>query len=369
MGKNEQKEKLNMSLAEKIYHERNKLGLSQEQFAEQMEISRQAVSKWETGQSMPDLDKLVMMSQIFGVSTDYLLKDEEESVEPMMETETFISTEETGTTYFEEEPVNDMTMEEKLQLSVEDVRDYEKVALKGSRRVALGVFLCIIGAAAGMLVELVCAQVLEASNKNLEISGNFVGLMILVFVTTAVGLFVSYGMQISKFDHLEKLPFTIPSSEKTRLTEDAKTYHNKFATAITCGVILVILGVIACVASDSIAVIIENEAVEEYLSPMLLLIFVAMGVYLFVSAGMKHGFYNVILQKEDYDIAKKTRKCKNDDLMGVVAGVYWCVITALFLGYSFVTGDWGRSWIVWPVAGCLFGAISIAITMRNNKNE
>ena len=76
MGK-KQKEMLNMKLAEKIYQERRKLGLSQEQFAEQMDISRQAVSKWESGQSMPDLDKVVVMSQIFGVSTDYLLKEEE----------------------------------------------------------------------------------------------------------------------------------------------------------------------------------------------------------------------------------------------------------------------------------------------------
>ena len=61
MGKNEQKEKLNMNLSEKIFNERRKLGLSQEQFAEKMQISRQAVSKWESGQSTPDLDKIVCL--------------------------------------------------------------------------------------------------------------------------------------------------------------------------------------------------------------------------------------------------------------------------------------------------------------------
>ena len=81
MGKNEQKEKLNMNLSEKIFNERRKLGLSQEQFAEKMQISRQAVSKWESGQSTPDLDKIVLMSQIFGVSTDYLLKETVDTVE------------------------------------------------------------------------------------------------------------------------------------------------------------------------------------------------------------------------------------------------------------------------------------------------
>ena len=65
-----------MILAEKIISLRKKNGWSQEQLAEQLNISRQSVSKWESGTSIPDLDKILKMSAIFGVSTDYLLKDE-----------------------------------------------------------------------------------------------------------------------------------------------------------------------------------------------------------------------------------------------------------------------------------------------------
>ena len=62
-----------MKLSEKILQSRKALGLSQEQLAEQMGVSRQSVSKWETGQSDPDLDKLISLSRSFGISTDELL--------------------------------------------------------------------------------------------------------------------------------------------------------------------------------------------------------------------------------------------------------------------------------------------------------
>lgn len=62
-------------LSDKIYELRRKSGLSQEQLAEKLDVSRQAVSKWENGTAVPESDKLVVMSDFFHVTTDYLLKD------------------------------------------------------------------------------------------------------------------------------------------------------------------------------------------------------------------------------------------------------------------------------------------------------
>ncbi len=64
-----------MKLSEKLYELRKKSGLSQEQLAEQLGVSRQAISKWESGSAMPEIDKLITISEYFGVSTDYLLKE------------------------------------------------------------------------------------------------------------------------------------------------------------------------------------------------------------------------------------------------------------------------------------------------------
>ena len=62
-----------MILADKIIALRKKHGMSQEELAEKINVSRQSVSKWEGAQSIPDLDRIIQLSQLFGVSTDYLL--------------------------------------------------------------------------------------------------------------------------------------------------------------------------------------------------------------------------------------------------------------------------------------------------------
>lgn len=63
-----------MSIAKRIFDLRKKAGLSQEDLANKCNVSRQAVSKWESEQAMPDIEKILQMCEVFGVSTDYLLK-------------------------------------------------------------------------------------------------------------------------------------------------------------------------------------------------------------------------------------------------------------------------------------------------------
>lgn len=67
-----------MKLHEKIYTLRKKQNLSQEALSEKLGVSRQSVSKWETGEATPEVTKLLSLSKIFGVTTDYLLNDESE---------------------------------------------------------------------------------------------------------------------------------------------------------------------------------------------------------------------------------------------------------------------------------------------------
>ena len=76
-----------MIFADKLIQLRKKAGWSQEELASQMNVSRQSVSKWEGAQSVPDLDKIVRLSKLFGVSTDYLLKDEIEDADTVIVSE------------------------------------------------------------------------------------------------------------------------------------------------------------------------------------------------------------------------------------------------------------------------------------------
>ena len=63
-----------MTIADRIQSLRKQKGMSQEELADRVGVSRQAVSKWESEQANPDIDKIVIMSDIFDVTTDYLLK-------------------------------------------------------------------------------------------------------------------------------------------------------------------------------------------------------------------------------------------------------------------------------------------------------
>ena len=70
-----------MTLAEKLKKAREQAGYSQSQVAEKLNISRQAVSRWENGRAYPDIDNLVLLSEMYGVSTDELLKDKVEDIQ------------------------------------------------------------------------------------------------------------------------------------------------------------------------------------------------------------------------------------------------------------------------------------------------
>ena len=70
-----------MNISQKILLQRKKKGISQEDLANALNVSRQAVSKWESSQSVPDMDKIVALSSYFNITTDYLLNDEIETID------------------------------------------------------------------------------------------------------------------------------------------------------------------------------------------------------------------------------------------------------------------------------------------------
>ena len=76
-----------MPLSEKILHLRTQRGMSQEELAAALSVSRQSVSKWETGQSVPDLDKLIRLADLFGVTVDELVREGERPDPPQAETQ------------------------------------------------------------------------------------------------------------------------------------------------------------------------------------------------------------------------------------------------------------------------------------------
>ena len=77
---------MDMTIQEKILYCRKRASLSQEALAEKIGVSRQAISKWETGESVPEINKLLLLANTFGVTTDWLLSDDEPEEQPQSKT-------------------------------------------------------------------------------------------------------------------------------------------------------------------------------------------------------------------------------------------------------------------------------------------
>lgn len=81
---------------------------------------------------------------------------------------------------------------------------------------------------------------------------------------------------------------------------------------------------------------------------------VAVGVFMLVTVGTIWSSFNVLLQEGEYSVEGKAKS----KVVGSIAGIYWLITTALYLFISFYYGVWDKSWMIWPVAGVLFGAVA-----------
>lgn len=324
-----------MILADKIIRHRKKNGWSQEELAEKMGVSRQAVSKWEGAQSVPDLDKVLRLSGLFGVTTDYLLKDE-------IETEIF--TEE------DTEPAM-------RKVSLEEAGAYLTLRRKASVQIALGVLLCILSP--------VCLFILGGASENptMNISENAaggIGLIVLVlFVAAAVGIFILTGFQNAPYEFLEKEPFDTEYGVTGMVGERKKAYQGTYIRMNTIGVIFCVLSPIALFAG----IFTENEFVAVVMLGGMMVIAGA-GVFCLVLTGVRWASMQRLLKDPEYvDFDKDGKRTKKS----VVSTVYWMLALAIYLVWSLVTNDWHITWVVWVAAGILCAPVMLVCSLLEEK--
>lgn len=343
-----------MRLSEKIMDLRKKSGWSQEELAEKLGISRQSVSKWETGESMPDLDKIIRMSELWNVSTDYLLKESEPSEsEPSRENEP--SWEEVAGEASEEKAYESAYQKREdasrvRTVSREEAEDFLALTRFSAPRIAVGVMLCILSPICVLILGVLTEKqpFLKGAFLVPENAAAGIGVtVLLIFVAIAVALFITTSMRLSTYEYIEKELLQLPQDVSDEIYDRKMDFSHTFRYSITIGVILCIVGVIPLMLSIAFT---EDEVVM-VLGVCILLVFVAVGVFFIVYAGIMEGAFDKLLQVGDYTPGKKK--------LEHISSVYWSVVVAVYLLISF-TGivDWGRSWIIFPVAGVLFGAIS-----------
>ena len=327
-----------MILADKIIDLRKKNGWSQEELAELLDVSRQSVSKWEGAQSVPDMTRIIRMSEIFGVTTDYLLKDDAElAVVPESDSVSSART-----------------------VGMEEANAFLAAKEINSRRIALGVLLCILSPIA--LILLGGAQDLGLIPLT-EMQAGGIGLVTLfILIGSAVALFVTSGLRTNRFEYLEKEPIDTLYGVDGMVRERRDRFQPTFTSLLTLGIVLCVVGVLPLF----IAMIFCKEdsfAMVASIGAMLALI--AVGVMLIVRVSVIWGSYQMLLQEGDY-----TREAKEDlKRHGNVSGIYWGLVTAGYLAWSFITMRWDRTWIVWPIAAVAYAAIFSIVKALTKKDR
>ncbi len=319
-----------MILADKIIDLRKKAGMSQEELAEKLGVSRQSVSKWESAQSTPDLNRILKMSEIFGVSTDVLLKDELDLSKPNSTQEAI------------EVSMPDETEPPRRSVSMAEANDFLAQNSKSALAIALGVALCISSVIPVIILDAIGSILFESL-------GIFI---MLLMVAAAVGIFIFSGISMNRFGYLSKECIETEYGIDGMIKEKKAAYQTSHALQLSAGVMLCVLSPVMPIISDFYS---ENSVMQE-ICVAFLFVFVAAGVFMLVRTCIINSAYKKLLQEDDFSETKKIAKRSEN---GLLAEIYWPVITAAFLAYSFITNDWGRSWIIWPVSAVIFPVIII----------
>ena len=321
-----------MILGEKIARLRRKNGWSQEELADKMEVSRQAVSKWESGQTMPDLERILRLSPLFGVTIDYLLKDGEAPERPRLEA------------------VEDPQIR---LISLADAADYLTLRERASVQIASGTFLCIL-AFMPLLLLGAAAEQFQLS----EALAALIGLASLFLLAAiAVVIFMRCGFHSAPYRFIELGEFRAENDVNDMVRARKMQFRSTYLRGNLIGVCLCILSPLALFSG-----ILSESDFTQVLLLCVTLLLAGMGVVSFILVGVRWASMERLLREGDFTARTQSgTRMRRERLDEQLSYAYWLLATTIYLAWSFFTHDWGRTWIVWPVAGVLFGAIRILV--------
>ena len=315
-----------MLLADKIVTLRKRAGWSQEELAAQLGVSRQSVSKWEGAQSVPDMQKVVQMSRLFGVTTDYLLKEELGEPEPAPAESAA--------------PLRCVTMEQ--------AADYLALRQAAAPKLALATLLCVLSPVALLLLAALSDRPGAALSENAAAG---IGLcVLLVLVAVAVAVFITCAAQVKAYAFLESEPFETACGVTGMVRERRAAAAPEHTRGKVAGTVLCILSAVPLF----IAVCLNGPDLLYVAAVCLLLVLAGVGSALF--GGVYQAAMDRLLEEGDYVRPRK----RQNGVVGAISSIYWLTVTAAYLLWTF--GPWWDAqpqdtWILWAVAGVLYGAV------------
>lgn len=293
-----------MSLSENLQFLRQRQGLTQEQLAERLDVSRQSVSKWESGVSFPEMDTILKLCDIFDVDMDTLMRG---SVE---------------------------------QSYSEDTAVYDRFMTQYARRIAGAVSAIIAGIVVMLLLNLVIGEMLSA-------------VFFLLIVTISVVVLIASGMEE---DNFRKQYPTIPDFYTEKQKSD---FRRRFIWYIAGGVGAILFGVVLLVLAY--IAIPEKEPYESLIAAAFLLI-VAAAVFFLIYGGMLEDKYNI--PKYNWENNPTPEERAKRRLTGAACAVIMLLSTAVYVGLGLAMNKWEWAPVIYAVGGILCGVAAVILMPR-----
>nr|WP_325185925.1 helix-turn-helix transcriptional regulator [uncultured Oscillibacter sp.] len=294
-----------MAFSENLQFIRAQAGVTQEQLAEQLEVSRQSVSKWESGQSFPEMDTLLRICELYDVNLDTLLRG---SVE---------------------------------ESRVGDTAKYDAFMTRFARRLAASVSAIIAGIALMLIL-----RAYDPSDPVEMLSGA----LFMLIIAVCVVVIVASGIQLENF----KKRYPVIADFYTQ--EDRDAFHQKFVWFIAGGVGAILFGVALLMLF--FFVFPEREPYESLAAAVFLLI-IAGAAASFIYAGISDDKYNIAKYNRDNNPTPEAKQRLN--LIGTIQAAMMLLATAVYVGLGLAMDLWGTAWWVFAVGGILCGVVAVVL--------
>ncbi len=296
-----------MNLSNNLITLRKKANISQEELAEKLDVSRQAISKWESGNGYPETEKLLKLCEIFNCSMDTLMKGK---------------------------------IEEKNNNS--DLNEYDKFMSSFAKYISIGVFLVLVGVTL-LLFYLSSAPSIENMNEKDIMIGVSI---LLLFVLISVPIFIIKGLKMEAF----KKKYSNITNNYTN--EEIEKFDKKFAVAIAALISFILLGVILLVLMYGL-----KTYKNELMPVSLFMIFITIASPLLTYFGILKSKYDL----DTYNKVNRKIEMKEAILIGKISAVIMIITTIIYFILSFVFNLWKYSWILYPIGGMICGIVSIIL--------
>ncbi len=331
-------------LSEKITEERKKLGLSQEDLAEKLYVSRQSVSKWESGKSLPEITKIIDLAALFGVSTDYLLIDGDRP---------------------KDNKQDDPASEENIRLLTSDeICRFLQHTKRSAIKTSLGVFMFISSPfVIFLLYGLFCLNLFP------NVFAWALGIMAIpISVAIGVALCVSIGIRSNEFSYISDENVFTKGEVRYKVCEMKKKAENTIYRIIAIAVFLFVLSIVPLLYIIIMVPIFESSFYYSWFcfGHCFFVTLVALGVFLILYIIIYNNGINTLLMTPEEKIRQRYI---GKTYYSFLIPVYWIPIVITYFVISLITGKWDTSWIIWPVSGIVFPAFKHFIGVWYDKKN